>query len=286
MKRLLLMTMCFLLCGCSLLVEKVDGRISWDADQLLIWDYGSDRALLVEDAKTLQALWDSYTWCNFHLECCVADPDFWGYVFHENEQISRLYGHLDDRTDSYNPAFVRKLTALGKAEPNVYVTRVTIPAGMQPEEAAALAGGHALPLFPEDYQPRMATLTASCTTVFENRDDLTPEWHDTAALGEFPGDEVFLPLLFALVEERVFDHAGAVYFRSASYMQPPEKSSCTRAVTFYLKDKPDFDRWEGVALDYSPAKAWDALIVTEEPLDEEHILALAEAGVMLESEQP
>lgn len=286
MKKLLLLTMCFLLCallsGCSLMTDKVYGTIGWDADLLLVWDSERDRGLLVEDAAALQELWDSYTWSNFHLECCVADPDFMGYVYQDGNRISWLSGHYDARVDSYNPEFVRRLTALGNAEPNVYVTEATIPAGMQPGEAEAIAGARVLPRWDESMEPRQARLTAYLTTVLPESDEIDFTWHDEAELGDFPGDAAFLPLRDALQEAGVLHHTGRVRFETASYVQPPERDTVTRSVTFYLTDEPPFDSWEGFEIEHSPAMAWSALIVSEAPLTAETLARLAEAGVQVE----
>lgn len=285
MKKLLLLTMCFLLCalsGCSLMTDKVYGTIGWDADLLLVWDSGKDRGLLVEDAAALQELWDSYTWSNFHLECCVADPDFMGYVYRDGSRISWLSGHYDSRVDSYNPEFVRRLTALGNAEPNVYVTAATIPAGMQTGEAEVIAGARVLPRWEESLEPRQALLTAYLTTVLPESDEIDFTWHDEAELGDFDGDAAFLPLRDALQEAGVLHHTGCVRFRTASYMQPPEQDTVTRSVAFYLTGEPPFDSWEGFRLEYSPAKAWSALIVSEAPLTADVLARLAAAGVLVE----
>lgn len=285
MKKLLTMAMCFLLCmlcGCSLMTDKVYGKLNLDADMLLVWDSGRDRGLLVEDAQALQALWDSYTWSNFHLECCVADPDFMGYVYGDGSRISWLFGHYDPHVDSYNPEFVRRLSAMGNAEPNVYVTEATIPAGMQAEEAARIAGARVLPRWDEGMQPRQARMVAELTTILPDSDEIDFTWHDEAELGDFPGDAAFLPLRDALQEAGVLHYASRVRFVRGSYMQPPEQDEVTRRVTFYLTGEPPFEGWDGLEVACYPAAAWDALIVSEAPLTAEALAQLAEAGVTVE----
>lgn len=270
MRRMMtLLAMCLMLSGCTLLVERVEGRLTWEADRLLIHRPGSGRCLLVKDAKTLLALRDSYRWCNFHLECCVDDPDFWAYVYRDGEQVDRLYGHDDDGVASYNADFVRRLSALGQAEPNAWAYAVTIPAGADADALAAQLGGEILPLQPEDAAPRHARLTAMHTTAFAERAEMTDAWWDWYPLGEFAGDAPLLPLRDALAAEGVLLYAGSVRMRTGYLTAEPGGTCCTRGVTFYLTGEPSFDSWPGLEIAYSPAPAWDALLVTAAPLSAE-----------------
>lgn len=265
-KLLLVLAVCILLSGCSLMADRVEGRLTWDADMLLIWRPGSDRCLLVEDLTELFALRDSHRWYNSHLECCVADPDFWGYVYRYGEQVDRLYGHDNVGTDSYNAAFVRRLTALGQAEPNAWVYRVTIPAGADESTLAAQLGGHVLPTGPEEDVPRHARLVATVTTWFDEGADITDAWWGRCALGEFEGDAPLMPLLYGLAEEGVLLYADSVFMRTGHFTDEPGQSNVQREVTFYLTGEPSFDSWEGVEIAVYPAQAWEALLVTEAPL--------------------
>lgn len=280
-KLLLVLAMCILLSGCSLLTEKVEGRLTWDADMLLIYRPGSDRCLLVEDQDEILALRDSYRWCNFHLECCVDTPDFWGYVYQAGEQVDRLYGHDDSRVDSYNADFVRGLTALGQTAPNAWVYSVTIPAGEDAEALAVQVGGYILPILPESTMPRHARLEATVTTWFAENADITDAWWDWYALGEFEGDAPLLPLRDALAEEGVLLDASRVRMGRSRYNQAENEVWCERSVTFYLTGEPSFDCWEGVEITYYPAQAWDARLVTDAPLSAEDKTVLeAQTGVL------
>ena len=274
-KLLLVLTVCILLSGCSLLTERVEGHLTWEADALLVYRPGSDRCLLLEDQAELLALRDSYRWRNFHLVCCVDDPDFWGYVYQDGEQVDVLYGHDDAGVDSYNAAFVRQLTALGRTEPNAWVYAVTVPAGAEVEMLAVQLGGHVLPTRPESEASRHARLEASVTTRFADRAEITDAWLGWFALGEFEGDAPLLPLRDALEDEGVLLDTGSVHMTTGQFMTEPGESSIERGVTFYLTGEPSFDSWEGIEIAYYPAQPWEALLVTDVPLSAEDRAALA-----------
>ena len=279
----LLLALCLLLCGCEPLVEKSCGRLTWEADMLLVYRYGSDEALLVEDRATILALRDSFEWQGTHLECCAADPDFLVLAYRDGELVFDFYGYDDPSRGGYNRETSKQLYALGQTEPNVSLVSARLPGGMLPEDAAAL-----LPLvtvLPQRREsksfPRSTTLRASCTTFFATSDEVTDEWRAYVPLGTFAPDDVFLPLRDALEAEGVLRYAGEVWAPTVRSSPEPGDSFCRREVVFYLTEAPSFTQWEGLDVEVAESAGWDAWLITPSPLTQAQRTALEDMGIQI-----
>ena len=113
------------------LTEKTYVRAEWNADTLLIVRTGSEAGVLIDDRAAIDALQNSLTWTNFHLECCCGAPDFWAYVYRDGEPIDVLRGFDKPGGDAYNRDFYQRLRAMGQMKPNVCVTRAEVPSGVR-----------------------------------------------------------------------------------------------------------------------------------------------------------
>lgn len=285
MRRMIpmLLALCLLLCGCELLVEKSHGKLTWEADTLLVYRYGSGEALLVEDQATILALRDSFEWQDAHLECCAAEPDFLVLAYRDGEPVFDFYGYDSRYSGGYNRETSKQLYALGQMEPNVSLLSVRLPGGMLAEDVAAL-----LPfvtVLPERQEsrsfPRSTTLRASYTTPFDASADITDEWRADAPLGDFAPDDVFLPLRDALEKEGVLRYAGEVWSPTARSSPDPGDSYCRREVVFYLTEAPSFTQWEGLDVEVTESAGWDAWLITPSPLTQADRTALQENGIQI-----
>lgn len=280
----LLLALCLLLSGCSLLAERSYGRLTWEADMLLVYRSGSDAALIVEDAQAIAALRDSFMWQDAHLECCAAEPDFHVLAYRNGEPVFDFYGYDDPSLGGYNRATVERLCALGQTEPNVSLVSVRISGGMLAEDAETLLPGvTVLPKRQESGSfPRSTILQASYTTPFAASSEITDEWRADASLGSFAPDDVFLPLRDALAAEGVLRYAGEVWSPTARYSHEPGESYCQRDVVFYLTAAPSFTQWEGLEIQVEESAGWDAWLVTDAPLTEAEKAVLTEYGLLIE----
>lgn len=279
----LLLALCLFMCGCDLLVDKAYGRLSWEADTLLVYRFGSGEALIVEDAQAIAALRDSFTWQNSHLECCLDAPDFRVLVYRNGEPVYDFYGYDSRKADSYNRETLEQLYMLGRTETNVSIVSVRIPGGMLTEDVAALLpGATVLPARQEGTAfARSITLRASCITFFAASEEITDEWRASAPLGAFTPDDVFLPLRDALAAEGVLRYAGEVWSPTARYSHEPGESYCRRDVIFYLTAAPAFTQWKGLAVEVQESDGWDAWLVTSSPLTHTDKTVLNENGIQI-----
>lgn len=285
MRRLipLLLALCLLLCGCEMLVEKSYGKLTWEADALLVYRFGSDEALLVEDQATILALRDSFAWQDAHLECCAGEPDFLVLAYRDGELVFDFYGYDKRYAGGYNRETSKQLYALGQAEPNVSLVSVRVPGGMLPEDVSALLSGvTVLPQRQESRSfPRSTILRASCTTPFAASADITDEWRASAPLGSFAPDDVFLPLRDALAAEGVLRYAGEVFSPTSRSSPEPGDSYCRRDVVFYLTEAPSFTQWEGLDIEVAESAGWDAWLITPSPLTQADRTVLQEKGIQI-----
>lgn len=136
-----------------------------------------------------------------------------------------------------------------------------------------------LPKLPFSRAPRTPTVHASYTTRFEDRSQLTDAWEESAELGAFAPDAVFLPLRKALAQEGVLLGESRVRSGRREYASEPGQTSCERLVTFYVKELPSFSEWDGLEIACTSGRAWDAFVISEKPLTQEEWEMLAQSGV-------
>lgn len=282
-RKLLAGVVCAVLlcCACALLMsERTERTFDRQADLLLVQRRGSQQCAAVKDQAVIAGLHESCLWQDFHLECCFPQPDFWVYVYQDGERTDTLYGYDDRKIKAYNRSFAQKVRALGQQKPDMWLTEITVPAGV-PEDAAAawMPNALLLPKLPFSRAPRTPTVHASYTTRFEDRSQLTDAWEESAELGAFAPDAVFLPLRKALAQEGVLLGESRVRSGRREYASEPGQTSCERSVTFYVKELPSFSEWDGLEIACTSGRAWDAFVISEKPLTQEEWEMLAQSGV-------
>lgn len=262
------------------LTEKTYVRAEWNADTLLIVRTGSEAGVLIDDRVAIDALQNSLTWTNFHLECCCGAPDFWAYVYRDGEPIDVLRGFDKPGGDAYNRDFYQRLRAMGQMKPNVCVTRVEVASDVYPEAIRALPiRGALFPQKSEAVFPRGRTMTAAYQTLVDTRDDVPEAAGDTLPLGVFAPDDVFLPLRDALEREGVLRGAGDVRCRMRRYSPKAGESGYERSITFFLNGSASFDAWEGLEVSCSDGREWPAMIASPSPLTDAEWAALKGLGI-------
>lgn len=276
-----------LCCACVLMMSERTARtFDCQAEMLLVQRRGSRQCAVVKDQTVIAELHESCRWQDFHLECCFPEPDFWVYVYQNGERTDTLYGYDDYRIQAYNRAFAQKVRALGKMEPAAWLTEITITAGVPENTAAAcVSGALLLPKLPLSRAPRTPTVHASHSTRFEERSQLTDVWSQSAELGAFASDAVFLPLRQALEQEGVLLGENRVRSGRREYSPEPGKTSCERSVTFYVKELPSFSKWDGLEIICSSGRAWDAFIISENLLTQSEWERFAQLGVKRTKEE-
>lgn len=288
-RKLLAGVVCAVLlcCACVLLMrEHTERTFDRQAEMLLVQRRGSQRCAVVKDQTVIAELHESCRWQDFHLECCFPEPDFWVYVYKDGERIDTLYGYDDHQTKAYNRSFANKVRALGKQKPDAWLTEITVPAGVLEDTADTwIPNALLLPKLPRSRAPRTPTVHASHTTRFEERSQLTDVWSQSAELGAFAPDAVFLPLRQALEQEGVLLGESRVRSGRREYASEPGQTSCERSVTFYVKELPTFSKWDGLEIACSSGSAWDAFVISEEPLTQNEWERFARLGVKKTKEE-
>ena len=227
----------------------------------------------------------SYKWTNFHLECCVGAPDFRVYVYQDGEPVSVWHGFNEPNNEAYNRGFTQRISELGKRTPNVWVSEVTVPAGVYPEDIAATLGHNViLPLRSEERDARGPYLIATYKAFFDRNSTMGEAAGKDSPLGEFTGDDIFLPLQEALIKEGVLRRTSSVDCSKWHGSSFGVDSYAERSITFYLERQPSFYEFDSLSLEYSEGDGWKGFIVTDTPLNESTREKVQEMGINIGSD--
>lgn len=271
----------------SLLVDKIYENNAYVADTLLVYRSGSDQGTLLTDATEIAAIQNSYKWTNFHIECCAGAPDFRVYVYQDGEPVAEWYGYHDPNNDAYNRAFAQRISELGQRPSNVWVSEMTIPSGVYPKDiAATLKKQIILPRESEESDARGPHLLATYTVFFDRYSALGKAAYKDCPLGEFPEDDIFLPLQEALIKEGVLRSVMIKgVLRSVSdvdchmWVGAGAESYAERSIVFYLEEEPSFTEFGALTLVYSDGGGWQGFLVSDAPVSENEWVSLKQIGI-------
>lgn len=268
----------------DLLVEKVYGKTEWKADALLVFRTGTDRGTLISNPMEIADIQKSYKWTNFHIECCVGAPDFRVYVYQDGEPVSVWHGFNEPNNEAYNRDFAQRISELGKRPPNVWVSEVTVPSGVYTEDIAATLGHNViLPLRSEEHDARGPYLIATYKAFFDRNSAMGEAAGKDSPLGEFSGDDIFIPLQEALIQEGVLRRTSSVDCNKWYGSSFGVDSYAERSITFYLERQPSFNEFGSLTLEYSDGDGWKGFIVTETSLNESTREMIQEMGITIGS---
>lgn len=149
--------------------------------------------------------------------------------------------------------------------------------------AATLGHNVILPLRSEEHDARGPYLIATYKAFFDRNSAMGEAAGKDSPLGEFSGDDIFIPLQEALIQEGVLRRTSSVDCNKWYGSSFGVDSYAERSITFYLERQPSFNEFGSLTLEYSDGDGWKGFIVTETSLNESTREMIQEMGITIGS---